>query len=268
MNDTPNACHACTAYTLDLGNTRLKLGVWSAQGVLLRTHHWPWRHNPNATWQAVHTLCAQSPAPIGVCSVIGADTQTLLAALQPQYSVHMLKPTPYPSLQLGGYSAQQLGADRWINALAATVHYAAQPVMIIDMGTSTTLDCVSAAGVFAGGAIVPGLNLFANILPKTTDKLSAFPLPTQPLNAQGHHTQACLQVGVSLGYVAMIMGIVQQWHTSNTPVVITGGDAPAFLAMAGPACAQWHHQPDWTLMGAYYALQNLLALPTPARQAF
>jgi type III pantothenate kinase len=240
--------------TLDLGNTALKMAAWQGDQLLAR-QRWGWRDNPHATWQQVSAMLKPLNIDrVALCSVVPTQTQALLNLLQPHYRVRLVKPMPLPHFSLGQYLADQLGTDRWVNALAASQLFVGQTVMIISMGTSTTLDCiapVNGIATFQGGAIVPGLRLFAQSLSTATDRLPMTPFPTEPITVPGTSTLESLKTGLSLGYAALVQGFVSAWPSDT--VLLTGGDATHYRAM-DPQCAHWQHQPLLTHWGLKAAL--------------
>jgi pantothenate kinase type III len=278
--------------TVDVGNSAIKLAVWPAaherdqhdhadHAVPIAFHTWPWSKDANKA-EAVNALvhlCQQwSGWPVGLCSVVSHLTPVLQQALGVNHPVNVLKPAsllqPISVLQpgasmgkvlsLGAYSPQQLGVDRWVNAVAAATYKPQQPCMIISMGTSTTIDYVTDTGQFAGGSIVPGMRTWLNSLHLNTDGLPIVDLPDNPLYSPGTTTHACLQTGLALGYPAVVQAHVEQWRPTTPPctVIITGGDASAFLRLCPPALAnQLTLMPYWTHMGIRAVLSHLNVMP-------
>src|SRR5207248_8344449 len=90
-----------------------------------------------------------------------------------------------------------VGADRLINTLAASRLYAVDAI-VVDMGTATTFDCITADGVFLGGVIAPGIRTSAETLTRRTSKLPATEL-VAPERVIGKRTEECIQAGVMFG---------------------------------------------------------------------
>jgi len=119
---------------------------------------------------------------------------------------------------------REVGSDRIVGAAAAHYLYRG-PVIIIDLGTATTFDTVSAEGEYLGGAVAPGINTAAEAL---FDRAAALPRVelTRPRKAIGTNTIAAMQSGIIFGYVGLIEGIVariQQELPKKALVVATGG---------------------------------------------
>jgi type III pantothenate kinase len=121
----------------------------------------------------------------------------------------------------------QAGADRILNALAAHRLYGS-PAIVVDFGTATTFDAVSAEGDYVGGAIAPGLGIAAEALFSRTAKLPRIQLAAPPA-AIGRNTVHAMQSGLILGYVGLIEGLVARIRAElggRAKVIATGGLAP------------------------------------------
>ncbi len=124
---------------------------------------------------------------------------------------------------------RDLGADRIVNAVAAYARWP-QGAIVVDFGTATTLDVVTARGEYAGGIITPGLLISAHALYRATAKLPRVEI-ARPKSVVGTNTVASIQSGLVFGYAAMVDGMVQRLAAEvdgahGRPVVIaTGGFA-------------------------------------------
>lgn len=118
----------------------------------------------------------------------------------------------------------ETGADRIVNAASAW-HSLRGPVIVVDAGTATKIDAVSATGALLGGAIAPGLGLSIESLARRAAQLSAVPLQT-PRHVIGQNTVTAVQSGVVRGHISMIDGTVramQEELGADAPVLLTGG---------------------------------------------
>lgn len=127
-----------------------------------------------------------------------------------------------------------VGADRIVNTLAASRLFG-RDAIVVDLGTATTFDCITADGVFLGGVIAPGVLVMAETLFRKTSKLPATEL-VPPKNVIGKNTSECIRAGVMLGNAELIDGLVgrikDSWPTSHIPIVIaTGGLAETFARL-------------------------------------
>ncbi len=121
---------------------------------------------------------------------------------------------------------QELGADRLCNAVAAFAEYGG-PVVVVDFGTATTWDLVSAAGEFVGGIIAPGLEIAAEALFSRAAKLPRVELEA-PKQVIGKATVDSMQSGLVFGYVALVEGLTSRVlaELGGGKVIATGGLAP------------------------------------------
>jgi type III pantothenate kinase len=150
-----------------------------------------------------------------------------------------------------------VGADRIVNALAAVERFRADTV-VVDFGTATTFDCVTADGRFIGGAIMPGLRTSADQLTRRTAKLPATELRA-PARAIGKRTEECIQAGVLFGTADAVDGMVRrinaEWPGGKKPrVVATGGLAPIVAPLTKTIELT---DPDLTLHGLRIAAGHL-----------
>ena len=121
----------------------------------------------------------------------------------------------------------EVGADRILNALA-THRLHGSPAIVVDFGTATTFDAVSAEGDYLGGAIAPGLGIAAEALFSRTANLPRIELVAPP-KAIGRNTIHCMQSGLVLGYIGLIEGLVTRIREElggQARVIGTGGLAP------------------------------------------
>lgn len=152
----------------------------------------------------------------------------------------------------------EAGADRLCNALAARTEFGG-PAIVVDLGTSTNFDVLSAEGAYVGGAIAPGLGLSLEALVGYASKLPRIELQRPP-RAIGANTIHAMQSGTVLGYIGLVSGLLTALRGelaerspagSRVTVIATGGythepwlrDVPGIDAI----------EPDLTLRGIRYA---------------
>ncbi|MHB1954766.1 MAG: type III pantothenate kinase, partial [Sulfobacillus sp.] len=131
---------------------------------------------------------------------------------------------PGYGLEVAYRPPESLGADRFVNALAAWRKLQGN-VVVVGVGTTATIDAVAMPGVFLGGSIAPGPHLLANALAQGTARLPLVP-PNIPEVLIGQSTQQAIAVGVGHGFIGMVNELVfRTWQMlgSQTPVVLTGG---------------------------------------------
>ncbi len=118
----------------------------------------------------------------------------------------------------------EVGADRIVNAVAA-YHRHRRSVIVVDFGTATTFDYVSARGEYLGGAIAPGIGISSEALFSRTSKLPRVEI-VKPARVIGKNTTLSIQSGIFFGYVGLVDEIVTRIKKevrSNPRVIATGG---------------------------------------------
>ena len=119
---------------------------------------------------------------------------------------------------------KEVGADRIVNAVAALDRISG-PLIIVDFGTATTFDAISADGDYLGGAITPGINISMEALFQTASKLPRVPF-ARPEAVIGRTTVSSIQSGLFHGYVSLVDGIIDRMAEElggNVKVLATGG---------------------------------------------
>ena len=252
--------------TLDVGNTEITAGLF--QGDALEAH-WRLTTNPERTpdeWAVAmgNFLLQLGRSPnevVAVClaSVAPTVTQSLvegIATITRRTAVAVDARSPLP-VRLDVDEPLTVGADRIVNVLAAVALYRADTI-VVDFGTATTFDCITADARFLGGVIMPGLRTASDQLTRRTAKLPATELKA-PTRVIGRRTEECIQAGVLYGTADAVDGIVRriqaEWPGGATPrVVATGGLAPVVAPLT--RCIE-HTHPDLTLQGLRIAAGHL-----------
>jgi type III pantothenate kinase len=251
---------------LDIGNTEITAGLFRGDAL---TGHWRMTTHPDRTpdeWASaiggfltdrghspneVRAVCIASVAP-GVTTSV-SDGVALATGTRP---VAIDARTPLP-VTLDVDEPLSVGADRVVNVLAALERFQGN-VIVVDFGTATTFDCITADGRFIGGAIMPGLRTSADQLTRRAAKLPATELQV-PERVIGKRTEECIQAGVLFGTADAVDGIVNriraEWAQGSPPrVVATGGLA----ALVAPLCSSVESvEEDLTLNGLRIAGRHL-----------
>ena len=124
-----------------------------------------------------------------------------------------------------------VGADRIVNGVAALAQYGG-PVVVVDFGTATTFDVITARGEYAGGVICPGVGISADALFQRAARLPRVDV-RNPGRVIGRSTVASIQSGLYFGYAAMVEGIIARIRAElgePARVVATGGLAATLAA--------------------------------------
>ncbi len=223
---------------IDVGNTNTVIGVYDADTL---KHDWRIRTVRDSTADEFNVLANALFTDKGldrsdisktiISSVVPSSVPILNAfcekylSLTPVWinsdSVKKLMPILYDN-------PNEVGPDRIVNAVAA-YHKHKTALIIIDFGTATTFDVISAKGEYLGGAIVPGVMIAADALFQKASRLPRVEIFQAPDKVIGKDTINSIKSGVIYGNAAMVDGMVERMtkEMGDTPKIIaTGGIAP------------------------------------------
>jgi type III pantothenate kinase len=159
----------------------------------------------------------------------------------------IVEPGVRTGVQLAIDNPKEVGSDRVMNTLAAFTLFGG-PAIVVDFGTSTNFDVISARGEFLGGVLAPGIEISVDALAARAAQLRKVEL-VKPPRIIGKNTVECLQSGVVYGFAGQVDGVVRGIISelgSVKAVVATGGLAPVVI----DECATvTHHEPWLTLIG-------------------
>lgn len=256
MPASPAACDSVLA--IDIGNTRIGLAVWDDDGLrgarrVSTTDESGWADALRGAWGELRGAHRRA---VVVSSVVPTATRRVADMVSATLEVdpHIVRedvPLPLP-LEIEG--VDQVGADRVCSAAAAFDRI--QGVCAVaSFGTAITIDCVSEAGKFLGGAILPGLSMSARALRAETAQLPQIELvaPSAPF---GGTTAAAITNGIVFGAVGAMREIVERFAVELNCwpyLIITGGDAP-LIAQHAPFVDS--HVPDLCLIGVALAYRK------------
>ena len=248
---------------IDIGNTEVTIGR-CRRGVIVE--QWRFTTNPDRTpdeWAIVLSAALATDAePVRACilaSVAPGATRAVALGVEKATGLPVTIVDSRTSLPLvlDVDHPQTVGADRIINGLVAVLEYQCDMV-IVDFGTATTFDCVTADGRFIGGAIMPGLRTSADELTRRAAKLPATELQI-PTRAIGRNTEACIQAGVLFGAADAIDGMLRriraEWPGAARPKAIATGGLSTLVA---PLCTELDGvDRELTLRGLCLAARHL-----------
>ncbi len=160
-----------------------------------------------------------------------------------------------------GPDRHRVGADRLLDAFAAAHLYPA-PVIVVDLGTATTIDAIAGDGAFVGGAICAGVGLGVAALASGTALLPRPGLDVIPASAIGTDTESAMQAGAIIGHV----GIVRELVESMANELAREGEPVKVVVTGGYAAAPWAHllravdviDPELTFRGLYLLHAHVL----------
>jgi len=238
---------------IDVGNTNTVLGVFTGNKL---EHSWRVKTDARATADEIALLFRGLLAEQGqvtgivVCSTVPAvlrEMRTMLGRYYDGVPTVIVEPGVKTGVPLLFDNPKEIGADRIVNTLAAH-HLYGGPVVIVDFGTSTNLDVVSAKGEFLGGALAPGIEISVDALAARAAQLRKVEL-VRPRSVIGKNTVEALQSGILYGFAGQVDGLVDRIVAElggSASIVATGGLAPLVLAESRTI---QHHEPDLTLIG-------------------
>ncbi|HEY3081335.1 MAG TPA: type III pantothenate kinase [Chloroflexota bacterium] len=213
---------------LSINNTHVVVGVYRDDGL---TGSWRVRTNPPRTADEYAVLLRSFLADADPITdvVIGSVVPTLtpvfveLARRYLNVEAIVVGPGIKTGIRLLVENPREVGADRIANTLAAHRGYGG-PAIVVDMGTATTFDVVSAEGDFLGGAIAPGVEISLQALTERAALLHRVDL-VRPRSAIGKNTITNIQSGALFGYVGLVEGLVSRIKAELGPcrVIGTGG---------------------------------------------
>ncbi len=233
---------------IDIGNTSAHWGVLEGRA-LVAAGEAPTSEVDRALAEGL----AHGPDGISLASVVPAATETLRAGLAAtDLDVFHLRHDTVVGLGFDYPNPPEVGQDRLANCLGAQVMTGA-PAIIVDMGTATTFDVLTAKG-YAGGVIAPGLAVMTSYLHGRTALLPRLdPAAIRAGAAIGKSTVDAMRAGCALGFAGMIGNILDALlaefdaQGSAKPTLLATGGTADFLPPA--LSARLRHIPHLTLIG-------------------
>ena len=235
MDTIPLSCQLVA----DVGNTDTVFGLLTPSGREVLAH---WRISTGVPRTEdeyrvlVRALLDSGPPEAGpirrgvIGSVVPATDHALRRVMSRVVDGPVLRVTARSALpiELDVEEPLTVGADRIVNTLAARARFG-RDTIVVDLGTATTFDCITADGVFLGGVIAPGVSAGLDWLARSTAKLPRVEL-APPSEVIGRRTETCIRSGVFHSAVGAVDAIVERiresWESRKILVVATGGFAP------------------------------------------
>lgn len=242
--------------TIDIGNTQIVFGIFA--GERLRAT-WCLASDLHRTADEYamfieHGLRRHSLGPQDICATIIATASPYLLTTIEAATEQCALPAPIvvgpgikTRLRIRFEPPTDLSGDRIANSVAAHFLYEQAPTIIVDFGTATVFDVVSAKGEYLGGVLTPGVRIAADALVSKASRIPRVDL-TAPAQVIGRTTVQALQAGLLYGHVDLFTGILQRIKAEIGPakVIATGSDARQFAALTDQLD---HIEPHLTLQG-------------------
>jgi type III pantothenate kinase len=231
--------------TIDVGNTNTVLGLFDGEEVV---EHWRLATDPQRTADELAVLlqgllaqssqrCDPDVSGIALCSTVPSVLLELREMFRRYYGdvpAVIVEPGTRTGVSVRMDNPKEVGSDRIMNAVAAA-HLYGGPAVVVDFGTSTNFDAVSAKGEFVGGALAPGIEISVDALSRRAAQLLKVEL-IRPARVIGKNTVEALQSGIIFGFAGQVEGIARRMVNELSPddpeavtVIATGGLAPLVI---------------------------------------
>jgi type III pantothenate kinase len=239
---------------IDAGNTNTVLATFEGEKLV---HSWRIKTDARATADELALIYkgllegeAVKITGASVCSTVPSVLREMRAMLRRYYPdvPHVIvEPGVRTGVQLAIDNPKEVGTDRVVNTLAAYTLYGG-PTIVVDFGTTTNFDVISARGEFLGGAFAPGIEISFDALAARAAQLRRVE-PAKPRAVIGKNTVECLQSGMYYGFAGQVDGLVRRMVAELgdvNAVFATGGLAPLVIEECDTVT---HHEPNLTLIG-------------------
>lgn len=227
---------------LDVGNTQIHGGVFD--GDTLRTQFRK-STSPLGTTDELgifftavlreNGIDPRKVTSVAICSVVPAALYSLRGAAEKYFGGEpfVLQAGVKTGLKIKYRNPLEVGADRIANAIAAVQRHPARDLLVVDLGTATTIEVITAAGDYLGGAILPGVGVSAESLASHTAKLPRVEI-ARPEVALGRSSVESIQSGLFHGHVGAVRHLVslvaiEAFNGRQPRVIGTGGFARMFM---------------------------------------
>ncbi len=220
-------------FVIDVGNTNTTLGVYHDDALIA---HWRLTTERERTTDEYGIMCRnlftyagiepEKVAAIAVASVVPPLNFTIYRMAQTYFhrEPFFVRPTENVGMPIRYDAPTDVGADRIVNAVAAYERHGG-PCIVVDFGTATTFDAISAAGEYLGGVITPGVNVSAEALFQRAARLPRVNI-ARPASVVGRSTVGSIQSGLYFGYIGLVEGILRRMTEEMgelKAVIATGG---------------------------------------------
>lgn len=219
---------------IDIGNTNTVIGLFKAEKLA-----WDWRIRTEKETTAdelgviiTHLFTGAGVSLADVDKIVIASVvppvDRAYAAFCKKYlarTPRWIDATATAGITIDYLNPSEIGADRIVNAVAAYNKYKTD-IIVIDFGTAITFDLISAAGVYRGGIIAPGISIAAEALFQRASKLPRVDLLTPPETLIGRNTEGSIKSGIIFGFAGLVDGIVnriKRQENKDWKVIATGG---------------------------------------------
>ena len=242
---------------VDVGNTETVVGLYDADDVEL-FDHWRIATNDQRTgdehalllsqFLAQHDMSFDQVTGVAVSSTVPRLTATMqrMATRYLEVPTVILGPGVKTGMPILYEDPKEVGPDRIANAVAAYDLYGG-PTIVVDFGTATTFDAITNKGEYAGGAILPGVQISLDALFQRAAAVRRVELG-EPRSVIGKTTRDSVQSGVVFGTTVLVDGLCERFEEElgESTIISTGGLGGLFSRLTRRI---EHHEPWLTLHG-------------------
>ena len=243
---------------IDIGNSTTDIGLFDREGTLRFRSALATSRNASGDQCAMNLMGVFSLYQADIRAVSGAILSSVVPSVTANMCAAVERLTGKRPLLVGSGvktglniktdNPAQVGSDRVVDAVAACAKYP-KPIMVVDMGTSTTVSVIDGKGDFLGGMIIPGLRLAVDALSAKASQLPQNISLEAPEKMIGANTLDCMKSGSVYGCAAMLDGLlgrVERALGASVTAVATGGNSSLVI----PLCRRkFHLEPDLLLEG-------------------
>ena len=224
---------------IDIGNTNLVFGVFEGDRL---SNSWRAATRKDETSDEFAVRChdffklaglsTDAIKDIAICSVVPPLNRAFRAMARDYFSIDpvFVEPAEQDLIPVLYKPPADVGADRVVSALAA-FEMTGGPAIVVDFGTATTFDAISARGEYLGGIIAPGMRISAEALFSRAARLPRVDM-SRPERVIGDSTVGSMQSGIYYGYVGLVKEILAMMcqELQDAQVIATGGLASLVAA--------------------------------------
>ena len=227
--------------TVDIGNSNIVIGGVDGQKILfesrIRTDATKTSDEYSVDLKILFDINGISPEDVEggiIASVVPQVLNSIQTAIRKLTGKTCLVVGPglKTGLNIKIENPAQTGADLVVGSVAALREHK-PPLLVVDMGTATTMVVLDKTGALIGGSISPGVRISMDALTKSTALLPGLQLD-RPKNAIGRNTIDCMRSGIMLGSACMLDGMIERMEEElgyKTTVIVTGGIAKFVIPM-------------------------------------
>ncbi len=235
--------------TLDIGNTRTKIGLFRGNALVEQAIWTDW------TLAELSAFGNQAGVERFIVSSVAEPDEYLREALAEHFTLlelTHLTPLPFDNQYK---TPKTLGKDRLAAVAGAHFLFPKKNCLVVDCGTCIKYDLLAENGVYHGGNIAPGAQMRISAMHHFTARLPEVGMK-MPDDFTGHSTETALQNGALRGAVLEVQGFVNLFEKKYIPlkVILTGGDAAFFMPHLD--ISDLIHEPELTLFGLNHILQH------------